>query len=310
MLGAVSAALFLACYTEDVRRLIVNADDFGLTAGVNRAIAEGCEQGIITSTTLMASSHAFEDAVARTAELRSRQPRVSIGCHVVLLDGKPILPSKRVASLLQSRNGADLRTSLGDFARAALSKKLDPEAIQAEADAQIGRIQAAGIAVSHVDTHKHTHMFSQVLRPLLRAAAARGVRAVRNPFGRVFPLPFNRLLRNPKLWTRLAEMNALRTLATNFTNEVREQGLRTPDGSVGVLVTGVLNRDFFTSIVNNLPEGTWEFVCHPGYNDTDLDQIRTRLRKSREDELQVLTSSEAKATLERSGIELVSYYDI
>jgi predicted glycoside hydrolase/deacetylase ChbG (UPF0249 family) len=210
----------------------------------------------------------------------------------------------------QPHGDARLRTSLTDFARSAISNKLNPEEIESEADAQIARVQAAGLAVSHFDTHKHTHMFPQVLRPLLRAAKSRDVHAVRNPFGRLFPLPFNRILRNPKLWTRLAEMSVLRSFVAEFRKIVREHGMRTPDGSVGILVTGTVNQDYFSSIAEGLPEGTWEFVCHPGYNDGELDQVRTRLRKAREEELHILTSPEAKAALQRCGIELVSYHDL
>jgi len=296
-----------------VRRLIVNADDFGMTAGINRAIVEGCEGGIITSATLMATSSAFDDAVGRARVLQARVPRFSIGCHVVLLDGMPLSHPERVSTLLEPRrnDGAqEFRAKLSGFARSALSGTLNPEEIEAEADAQLSRIQATGLELSHFDCHKHAHMFPAVLKPLLRAAKSRGIRAVRNPFGRLFPLPFGRLLRSPRLWTRLAQMNVLRSFATSFRNEVNKHGLRTPDGSVGVLVTGELDPSYFTCIADGLPEGTWEFVCHPGYNDADLDHIRTRLRQSREQELAMLTSLEAKAALQRRGIELISYQDL
>ena len=305
--------LSLACYTETVRRLIVNADDLGMTAGINRAIVEGCERGIITSATLMANSRAFDDAVSRAKDLKVRKPSFGVGCHVVLLDGEPILPPRRVTTLLEpAANGqsTQLRTSLSDFARAALSGSLKPDEIEAEAGAQIRRIQSAGLVLSHFDCHKHAHMFPAVLRPLLRAAKTRGIRAVRNPFGRLFPLPLGRLLQRPKLWARLAQMSGLSMFAARFRHEVETHGLRTPDGSVGVLVTGVLNLDLFSCIVENLPQGTWEFVCHPGYNDADLGQVRTRLRHSREQELSVLTSCEAKAVLQRGGIELISYHEL
>ena len=86
--------------------------------------------------------------------------------------------------------------------------------------------------------------------------------------------------------------------------------MRTTDGSVGVLVTGVLDLELFTAIVENMPVGTWEFVVHPGYNDAELDSMKTRLRESREQELQLLTSPEAKALLQRQGIELISYREL
>lgn len=282
-----------------------------MTPGINRAIVEGCEQGVITSATLMANSRAFDDAVTRGYELKLHKPQFSIGCHVVLLDGEPILPSHRVRTLLRaSSNGPDrqLRVNLTDFARSALAGKLNPDEIEAEAAAQFERIQSAGITLSHFDCHKHAHIFPAVLRPLLRAAKAKGIRAVRNPFGKLFPVPFDRLARHPNLWTRFAELGVVRTFAARFRREVQNYGLLTPDGSVGILITGALDLSSFASIVEGLPEGTWEFVCHPGYNDADLDTVRTRLRASREQELEVFTSPDAKAVLQRRGVELIGYH--
>lgn len=296
-----------------MRRLIINADDFGLTRGVNQAIFEAQERGVVTSTTLMANSVVFDDAVEKATSSARAGGHLSVGCHVVLLDGQPLLPPDRVATLLpqNTRNGHPrFRDSLNDFVVASFRHKLNPSEIEAEAAAQIERIQAAGIELSHFDTHKHAHMFPAVLRPLLRAASSRKVRAVRNPFGQVWPLPWASVLRTRRLWTRFAQLNVLRRFATNFRQEVEAHGLRTTDGSLGVLVTGVLDLPLFTAIIESMPEGTWEFVCHPGYNDADLDSVQTRLRQSREQELAVLTSSEAKELLRQQKIELISYHDL
>ena len=296
-----------------MRRLIINADDLGLTPGVNQAIFEAQERGIVTSTTLMANSGAFDDATSKATSSARSGARLSIGCHVVLVDGEPLLPADRVPTLLQpnSPNGhGKFRDSLNDFVVASFRNKLNPSEIEAEAAAQIDRIQAAGVELSHFDTHKHAHMFPAVLRPLLRAASARRIRAVRNPFGQVWPLPWTSVLRTRRLWKRFAQLNVLRRFAAGFRQEVEAHGLRTTDGSLGVLVTGVLDRNLFTAIIESMPEGTWEFVCHPGYNDADLGSVHTRLRQSREQELQVLTSSEAKAILRQQEIELISYRDL
>ena len=302
------ATLVPACYTLSVRRLIVNADDFGLTSGVNRAILEAHRNGIVTSATLMANSQAFAGA---TELARSGSDKLSVGCHVVLLDGKPVLSPDKVPTLLQCANdGGRLRTSLNGFALAALRHRLQPDEIEAEAVAQIERIQRSGIEPSHFDTHKHAHMFPAVLRPLLRAAASRGVRAVRNPFGQVWPVPLSSLVVSRRLWTRVAQLNLLRNLGGKFKETVAVHGLRTTDGSLGVAATGVLELKLFTAMIENMPEGTWEFVCHPGYNDVDLDGVKTRLRHSREQELQLLTSPEAKQLLRRRGIELISYREL
>ena len=292
-----------------MRRLIVNADDFGFTAGVNRAIVEAHTHGIVTSSTLMANGRAFEDAVrlARTV------PRLSVGCHVVLIDGAPVLDAELLPSITSassSSGGARFRDGLKSFAARALAGRLDEGQIEAETSAQIRKLQSAGIVVSHLDTHKHTHLFPAVLRPLLRAARACGVRAVRNPFGPRKPLKSGELLARPGLWTRYAEVRILRALAGKFRDAAGREGLLTPDGTLGIVVTGALDEQLFRSIAAIIPEGTWEFVCHPGYNDADLRQAATRLRESRETELRVLTMPEARELLSDQDIALVSYRDL
>ncbi len=161
-----------------------------------------------------------------------------------------------------------------------------------------------------MDTHKHTHLFPAVLRPLLRAARARGVRAVRNPFGPRKPLRSSELFTRPSLWTRYAEVRVLRTLAARFREAASREGFSTPDGTLGIEVTGALNEKLFRAIAAIIPEGTWEFVCHPGYNDDDLKHAKTRLRESRETELRVLTMPEARELLSKQGIDLISYREL
>jgi predicted glycoside hydrolase/deacetylase ChbG (UPF0249 family) len=105
-------------------------------------------------------------------------------------------------------------------------------------------------------------------------------------------------------------MRVLGTFAGNFQKTAQREGFVTPDGTLGIEVTGTLNETLFTAIATSVPEGTWEFVCHPGYNDSDLESARTRLRESREVELHVLTSPRAREILTRHGVELISYRDL
>jgi chitin disaccharide deacetylase len=290
-----------------VRRLIVNADDFGYTAGVNRAILEAHTRGIVTSSTLMATGPAFEEAV----RLAKQAPLLSVGCHTLLIDGQPVLDADRLPTLTSEHSGkARFRDGLKSFAARALTGRLNPIEIEAETSAQIRKIQSAGIAVSHLDSHKHTHLFPAVLRPVLRAAVACGVRAVRNPFGPRRPLTSGELLARPNLWRRYAEVRILSTLAGKFRDAARRQGMATPDGTLGIVVTGALDEKLFRAISAIIPEGTWEFVCHPGYNDADLQRAHTRLRESRETELRVLTMPAAKQLLEDQGIALISYREL
>jgi predicted glycoside hydrolase/deacetylase ChbG (UPF0249 family) len=105
-------------------------------------------------------------------------------------------------------------------------------------------------------------------------------------------------------------MRALGTLSGKFRKAVQRADLKTPDGTLGIEVTGTLDEALFTTIATDLPEGTWEFVCHPGYNDSDLQLAKTRLRESREIELRVLTLRRAREILARQGVELISYRDL
>lgn len=288
-----------------MRRLIINADDFGFTSGVNRAIVEAHQRGVVTSSTLMANGPAFAEA----AQLAKMAPQLSVGCHVVLIDGVPILAAERLPSLTVRNSPARFSDGLKSFATRALAGRIDPDEVTAEATSQIRKLQEAGIAVSHIDTHKHTHLFPRILRPLLQAAHSRGVRALRNPFGPRFPLQSTQLLKRPSLWARYAEVRLLRTFADKFRETVAREGFATPDGTLGIEVTGILDERLFHALARSISDGTWEFVCHPGYNDADLQAAHTRLCESREAELRVLTLPAARDLLAKEGIELISYHD-
>jgi predicted glycoside hydrolase/deacetylase ChbG (UPF0249 family) len=309
-----------------VRRLIINADDFGLTSGVNQGIAEAHQRGVVSSATLMAGGRAFTGAV----EFAQRMPTLSVGCHVVLVDGQPISRPEQVHCLLAPsrqprsplREGTVRSVSatvspenkffdgFGDIAVRSLRGKLQAEQIEEEVASQIRKLQAAGVQVTHVDAHKHTHMLPQIADAIMRAARACGVRAIRNPFVPITPLIFAHVVRRPRFWKRYTQVTLLRKYREAFQKRVAEHGMVTTDGSFGVVVTGSLDADLFRAIVGSIPEGTWEFVCHPGYNDSELGLIRTRLRESRARELAVLTSEWARHTLAEHYIKLMSYRDL
>ena len=285
-----------------MRRLIVNADDFGLTSGVNRAIARGNRDGIVTSATMMANSRAFEEAV----QLAQSQTSLKTGCHVVLIDGEALSAH---ASTLTNRSSR-FRSSLKDFASAAVRKQISQAEIEQETEAQICRIQASGLNVTHVDSHKHTHMFPHVLRPVLRAARTCGVRAVRNPFEPWRCWPGTVVFATGAMWLRAAGVGCFAMFASAFRKAVAEENMITTDGTIGIVATGKLDLPVLLSTLEGLPEGTWELVCHPGYSDADLQAAGTRLTQSRELELEALTSPEVKSLIARRRIELISYADL
>lgn len=262
----------------------------------------------MTSATLMATGSALEEAVAMAS------PRLSVGCHIVLVDGTPLLPAAEIPSLAFAQGGTAFAATLGSFIQRVGTGRFSEQEIEVEATAQFRRLQSGGITISHFDTHKHTHVFPAILRPLLKAARACGIQAVRNPFVPVRPLPWDELRGRPSLWKRYLQVRALRRFAPAFHDLIEEHGMVTPDGSLGVIETGSLDPSLLEAIVRGisegLPEGTWELVCHPGYDDADLAGIRTRLRASRLQELQALTAPAARKTLEKYGIELISFRDL
>ncbi len=288
-----------------MRQLIVNADDFGLTCGVNRAIAETHAQGVVTSTTLMASGAAFADATDRARST----PALSVGCHVVLVDGAPVLEPEAIDTLLAVRSAEPGRfySGISNVAARAVLGGFDPDQLVEEITAQIRKIQSSGLKVTHLDTHKHTHIFPEVLTAVVRAARICGVPAIRNPFVPIRTMAAKSLRQNPRLWKRYGQLRVLRSFAGQFPQKMRRAGLRTPDGSVGVIETGFLDVSLLREALVNLPDGTWELVCHPGYDDVDLRAAHTRLLASRDEERQLLTSPELRAFLEEQKIRLIGY---
>ena len=279
-------------------RLIVNADDFGLTPGVNRGIADLYRAGALSSTTLMANGAAFEDAVS----LLKRLPGIGVGCHVVLVDGAPLSLPTQIQTLL----GPDrrrLRPSLAAFARAALLGQLDEAEIEREASAQVTRLLEAGIRPTHLDTHKHTHLFPAVLRPLLRVAERFEIPAIRNPFEQPWSLHLGR-----GRFGRRLQIQLLSLLQRSFHKQpqIQDGRVRTTQGAIGVSATGDLDQATLTLLLKNLPSGTWEFVCHPGFSDEELELTSTRLVRERDVEREALSTVVPEA-LAFHAIKMVTF---
>jgi predicted glycoside hydrolase/deacetylase ChbG (UPF0249 family) len=286
-------------------RLILNADDFGLTPGINRAIAELHSAGALTSATLMANGPAFDDAI----RIAHAQPTLGIGCHIVLTDGIPLSPPGTIPSLL-GPDRKSFRPSLIDFLVAILIGRISEAEIVREVHAQIARIQQQGISLTHIDTHKHTHILPRVARPLLAAAERAGIPAIRNPFEPRWSIALGK---SPIL--RRLQLNSLRYLQPRFLAlaQIRSGRVRTTDGTLGISATGNLNSTTLRAILNAMPTGTWELVCHPGYNDRDLDAVTTRLRATRDIERAALLDAFFQTSQQQSyppnppGLQLINY---
>ena len=294
-----------------MKRLIVNADDFGLTAGVNRGVEQCCLAGGATSVTLMTAGPAWMDAVRIAhSTLRQTASPISIGCHVVLMDGTPLLSPAMIPSLIDTVGGRSFRPSFSSFTRGAMTYRFDPQQLFIEIVAQVQRLQQSGIAVSHADTHKHAHLFPAIMETFIMALKSRGIRALRNPFY-PFRMPSLREVRErPRLLRRFAQVPLLRSFASRFRELVEREGLVTTDGCIGVYAPAFGSVAELDQTLRDLPNGTWEIVCHPGYVTPELDAVHTRLRASRELELQILCSEDFRLMLDGYGFELCSFHDL
>jgi predicted glycoside hydrolase/deacetylase ChbG (UPF0249 family) len=186
---------------------------------------------------------------------------------------------------------------------------LREEDIYRETKAQITRLQDGRFEVMHLDTHKHAHVFPSVFRPLLRAAADCGVRAVRNPFEPVRALAWGAAWRRRGLWARYLPVRMLRAFAEDFEAECRKLGLTTPQGTFGIALTGFADRDSLFSLLNRIPQGTWEMVCHPAYEDDLWHALGTRPGAGAR-ELELLLSPAFRDCIRDNEIVLSSYTDL
>lgn len=268
------------------RILTINADDFGFTHGVNRGIIECHRRGILTSATLMANGGAFEDAV----RLAREHPSLDVGAHLVLVQG------------VSARTGERLPATVAALVRALVLRRLDP---YAELKAQMEKILAAGVRVTHLDTHKHTHLLPPVLDAVLKLAREFGVRWVRRPFD--LPLPASR--RRPPAGVRAARQ-AMRLLEARVEDRIRRAGCRTTDHFAGFQWTGRFSAEDLAALVRALPAGITEFMTHPGYCDGELRRAKTRLRESREAELAALTDPRVREALGAAGVRLATYAEL
>jgi chitin disaccharide deacetylase len=281
-------------------RLILNADDFGLTHGINRAVGELHSAGALWSTTLMANGAAFDDAVA----VARAHPTLGVGCHIVLTDGAPVCAPGTIRSLLGA-DGKNFRPLLVDFVRALLLGRINQDEVAREVLAQIEKLQRAGINPTHLDTHKHTHLFPSIARPLLQVAERCGVRAIRNPFEPGWSLALDHGSRARRLAVRLIGLLRPRFEAHA---QLRDGSVLTTNGTVAISATGHLDAASLAEIMRALPTtGTYELCCHPGYNDGELDCVPTRLRAQREIEREALLSEIPKVLAQANPPLLVHY---
>ncbi len=276
-------------------RLIVNADDFGLSPAINRGIIAAHRNGIVTSASLMVNGPAFEDAVA----LAQENPALDIGLHLTLTELGPVASPDKVPSLV----GESLRFAPHaiDFARRYVRGAVAAAEVRTELDAQIRLARSRGLAISHLDSHQHVHALPGIARVVADLASAHAIRVVRYPLERL----------QAYMWSsagnvrRLAEQVALNAVCKRSAL----QRLRHAERFVGFYFGGKLTERNLEIVLHNLPaSGTIELMCHPA--EVESNGPHRQWGYAGPAEREALSSPRIKALIHARGIDLIGQRDL
>jgi chitin disaccharide deacetylase len=269
------------------RLLVVNADDYGLTEGVSRAILQAYTEGVVTSTSVLAVGRAFE----RCGPWLRQHPGLGVGVHLALVGEAPALPPEQIPSLVNGRG-----RFLGDWRRLlvrSLVRPLDAGELRAELAAQVERVRALGVPVTHLDSHQHLHLLPVVREAVLETARRFDIKAVRVPRAQ-----------GRRAWGR-----AVNLLSAALRARARARGLRFAEDVYGFDETGALDQAALTGALAAMARSsarTFELITHPGpAADPERHAYRWPFRWA--DELEALTSPATRSRIQDHRFRLVSH---
>jgi chitin disaccharide deacetylase len=287
-----------------VKSLIVNADDLGWTEGVNRGIAEAHRHGIVTSASLLANGVAFESGV----DVARATPGLGVGVHLNLSDGSPVAEPQLVTTLVN--NAAEFAGGPENLLLRIASRALALHEVEQEWEAQIEKVRDAGIQPTHLDGHKHVHMLPGLFEIALRLAKRYAIAAIRvshEASSLRAALSTGDQPHTAAVLKQGVQARGLKLLARDAREQAEHVGISTADYFCGIAQTGELTKEGIAQLLRNLPDGTTELMCHPGYADEALQHTPTRLQRSRQTELEILTDPEIRNLVASQGIRLIDY---
>jgi hopanoid biosynthesis associated protein HpnK len=283
-----------------VKRLIVTGDDFGLSSGVNEAIEEAHRRGILNTASLMVGAEAAADAVARARRL----PALRVGLHVVVVEGRPVLPPEQVPDLVDERGELPahlVRASLGLFCRRRVRRQM-----AAEIRAQFAAFRATGLALDHVNAHNHMHLHPTVLGLIIEIGREFGMRAVRVPYEP--PLASWRAARTAPAGRWLSAAGKAPWIAL-LRRRLRRAGLKSNQFVFGLNDSGHMHAELVTRLLGVLPDGVSEIYFHPAARR--CPELERRMPAYRHQaELAALISRPVRDALQAAGIQRIAYGDL
>jgi predicted glycoside hydrolase/deacetylase ChbG (UPF0249 family) len=274
-------------------RLVVNADDFGMSPAISRGIVTAHRDGIVTSTSLLGNTSDLGAAV----ELLAATPSLGVGAHLALVGGGPIAGPAAVPSLLAPEGGFWPRAQ--DFVLAWMRGHIVPSHIEAEFEAQVSRIRAAGVGLDHLDTHQHLGFLPAVGRAVEAVALRHGIAGIRSAVER------------PTLaWAAEPRRGIEAGILTGLAWLTRRQlgALRHGPQSWGYVESGRLDEVRILEIIGRLGPGAHELICHPGEEDGDRSGEPGRYQRVAE--IGALTSAKVRRALEQRGVQLCRWREL
>lgn len=287
---------------EGRKRLIINADDMGLSRGITEGIIAAHWQGVVTSTSLLVNQPETDHAV----EVLRQIPELGVGIHLNISEGTPVLPPSKVPTLVTADGHFH---GLSEMARRLSCWQASSTEIEAEFRAQIQRMKRYGITPTHADCHHDLHLRPCALLPFRRAVLAEGIRRMRPP--RRYYYPPTRIIKGRH--NGAIPWHLLVVAYMKVVQSVLGRKLLLPDGGIHFLPEYRENlqrvAEGWALAVQNMPEGTYELGCHPGFSDPQFSETPP-WRERRELELRIVTDPELRSAMERAGITLISYRDV
>lgn len=279
-----------------MKRIIVNADDFGRHELINRAVERAFNAGCLRSATLMAGGKAFDGAVQVAKKIRG----LGVGIHFTLANGNPILPPKEIPSLVTEKG--IFHADYVAFLKLYLRGKISLSEVRSELAAQLEKIQRAGVTLTHVDSHQHLHHVPGILEIVLELAQAAGIRSMRVANTKIFDGELDSV---GKFVGRLG----LGSLAKFAARSAHKKNFSTPEHFAGIVAGEAVDENFMLKLLDTLGEGTTEVMLHPGTDNKILQDFCEWVHDF-EAELAAVTSPKVLTVLAEKKISAANFADL
>ena len=279
-----------------MKKIIVNADDFGRHELINRAVERAFKTGCLRSATLMAGGIAFDDAVTVAKKISG----LGVGIHFTLANGNPVLPPKEIPTLVTSEGifHADYVT----FLKRYIAGKISLDEVRAELAAQLQKILRTGLTLTHVDSHQHLHHVPGILEIVLELAASEKIFAMRAAGAKIFDGELDSL---GKFIGRLG----LGSLAMYAAHKAHKKNFATPEHFAGIVAGESVSENFMIKLVENMQDGATEVMLHPGTDNKTLRDF-CEWDHDFEEELAAVTSPKILSLLADNKISAVNFSEL